>query len=332
MENFVDILQSAGAVPCNSCTKYPSIGATFSLNDQFIDGLYWYYETDSFIIDIHDFFAKRELIRNNHPDLSSHISIISTYVVTGNGETLNPYRNMTSNTVFVASAYRSNLRFLLHGNCPFLSVGMNFKDKMLEQYVINNIGVAPGRVFDIFFETQDLITKPLGILAKEILNCNMEPASAKLFMDAKAKEWLSIILNAYAKRGSIKPLSKSDEGSIQDVIEYINDHYASDMSQDLLEKIAMMSGTKLKSTFRQKTDMSITEYVQRKRINMAENLLLTTQLDIKDISKSVGYTSHSRFASLFKRYKGVSPKEIKKLQGRMNNCPCQCSPSKGQKP
>ncbi|MCH8666963.1 helix-turn-helix domain-containing protein [Staphylococcus lugdunensis] len=46
-------------------------------------------------------------------------------------------------------------------------------------------------------------------------------------------------------------------------------------------------------------------------MNIAEQLLLTTDLEIRHIAKTVGYTSPSRFSKLYKRYKGVYPNEVK---------------------
>lgn len=82
--------------------------------------------------------------------------------------------------------------------------------------------------------------------------------------------------------------------------------------QDLLDKIAMMSKTKLKTAFKTKYHMTITEYIQRRRMALAEHLLMTIQLEIKEVAIAVGYTSHSRFVSLFKKYIGVYPHDIKK--------------------
>ena len=45
--------------------------------------------------------------------------------------------------------------------------------------------------------------------------------------------------------------------------------------------------------------MTITEYIQQLRMALAEQLLMTTQLEIKEVAIAVGYTSHSRFSSLF---------------------------------
>lgn len=60
--------------------------------------------------------------------------------------------------------------------------------------------------------------------------------------------------------------------------------------------------------------MTITEYIQEQRMNLAEHLLTTTQLEIKEVANAVGYKSHSRFSSLFKKYIGVYPHELKSKQ------------------
>ena len=183
---------------------------------------------------------------------------------------------------------------------------------MLEQYVTNN----DTTVSDIFLDTRDLVTKQLSTLANAILTCTMKDFSATLFFEAKAKEWLSITLDAYAQKKQIPAITPRDEKAIENVSKYIDNHLTYDIEQGLLEKIALMSGTKLKNVFKQKYQMSITEYTQRKRMNMAENLLLTTDLPIKDIAKTVGYHSSSRFTTLFKRYKNRYPKELKQSKNK----------------
>lgn len=80
----------------------------------------------------------------------------------------------------------------------------------------------------------------------------------------------------------------------------------------VLGKIACMSSASLKNKFKAKYHMNITEYIQRYRINIAENLIKNTNQDLKSIAESVCYKNHSRFTNLFKKYKLVYPKEVKK--------------------
>ncbi|MPN40343.1 hypothetical protein SDC9_187879 [bioreactor metagenome] len=64
-------------------------------------------------------------------------------------------------------------------------------------------------------------------------------------------------------------------------------------------------------------------------MNIAETLLSTTKLEIRDVAKSVGYTSHSRFTTLFKKYKGIYPREVKKL-GDMDSAAHTCQNDLGK--
>lgn len=313
MGTFEKFLRETGWQLYPECNKYCEIGKTFSINNESLEGIYWYYETDQFIIDIHDLFIKKEKTEDSFPNMGSLIFFCSSYIKTANGECFNPYQTLTANTVFVANMNRTNFRFFLHENFPYLSVGVKFKQEMINKYIPCPLSNQSETVAHMFFDTRNLVTKPMEKLANSILNCHMDSPAGEIFFEAKAKEWLSITLNAYLNKSKRKKISKSDEQSIENVANYINDHFALDISQKLLEKIAMMSGTKLKNIFREKYQMSITEYLQRKRMNIAENLLSTTELEIKNIAKSVGYTSHSRFSTLFKKYKGIHPKEVRKL-------------------
>ncbi len=325
MENFDSLIKSLGFKLCKNSCKYPSIGSTFCIHNEDMDGLYWYYETDSFIINIHDFFIKKEFLINFTSDMSHLFSLSSSYIISGNGEGFSPYQYLTSHTLYVVDTSKNkNCRFLMHANFPFLSVGITFKDKIFKDYVENHNEIKNIDICEIFYDTKERIIKPLEKISNEILNCNMNSPALEIFFESKAKEWFSIIIDSCLNKIEKKAISKVDDEAIENVANYINDHYSFDLSQELLEKIAMMSGTKMKNLFKQKYNMSITEYTQRKRMNIAETLLLTTSLEIGDVAKAVGYSSHSKFTTYFKKYKGFYPKDVKKLSSKKQDYSYDC--------
>lgn len=60
-------------------------------------------------------------------------------------------------------------------------------------------------------------------------------------------------------------------------------------------------------------------------MNMAEILLLNSSLKIQDIAEAVGYSSHSKFSTCFKKYKGMYPKDIRKYNSKktsISDCVC----------
>ena len=157
----------------------------------------------------------------------------------------------------------------------------------------------------------------------EILNCKMDVPAADFFFKAKANEWVSIVIDTYLNRKKYK-IESDDNEALGDVARFLDDHFAMNVNQETLEKISKMSGTKLKNLFKEKYGQSITEYTQRKRMNVAETLLLNTDLPIKEIAESVGYSSHSKFSIYYKRYKGKLPSDVRNLACKDHKLKCDC--------
>lgn len=301
--------------------KYSNVGHAFRWsNNKEIEGLYWFYESDNFIIDIHDFYIKRELVHNSTSTMGEYMSIYTGYLINANGEKFSPYQTLTPNSLYTLYLEHidKDFRFLLHENSYYLGVAIGYKRKVLEKH-IQALEIDPKSFCsDLFMNNEIILANSLKPIAHEILNCKMSSPAAELFFNAKANEWISIIIDTFLKRKNFI-LSPDDEKALLNVAKYLDDHFAMDVKQDTLEKISMMSGTKLKRLFKEKYQQTITEYTQRKRMNMAEVLLINTNLPIKEIAESVGYSSHSKFSSYYKRYKGKFPSEIRNLAKKNEN-------------
>ena len=302
---------------CKNNRKYSSAGHTFCWsknNSTHAEGLYWFYEGDGFIIDVHDFYIREEVIQNSTYSMSDYVSIYSSYIVSANGEKFNPYQILTANSLCTLDFdnIKDDFLFLLHENCYYLAVSIGFKRELLDKH-LSSINVNPESFYRALLQTNQIIlTKSLEKVAMEILNCKMEAPAADFFLKAKANEWISIVIDTYLNRKKYK-IEIDDDKALEDVARFLDDHFAMNVNQETLEKISKMSGTKLKNLFKEKYGQGITEYTQRKRMNVAETLLLNTKLPIKEIAESVGYTSHSKFSIYYKRYKGQLPSEVRNL-------------------
>lgn len=300
---------------CKNNQKYSNVGHCFCWNTKEMDGLYWFYQSDDFIIDIHDFYIKEEIIEDNVRSMPDYMSIYTTYLISGNGERFNPYQTLSPNSLYTLDFDNlgDKYRFLLHKDSYYLGVAVGFKREVLDRH-LSSLNIDSEAFYADFVSDQTILTKSLEPIAMDILNCQMTSPAAEIFFEAKANEWISIIIDTVLKRKNAK-ISPEDEVALTDVAEYLDNHFAMNVKQETLEKISMMSGTKLKKIFKEKYGQSITEYTQRKRMEMSEILLLNTNLPIKEIAESVGYASHSKFSTYYKRYKGKLPSEVRKLSG-----------------
>lgn len=316
MPNFDELVKQKQCHPCHTCAKYHALGKTYQTNTSLYSGIYWYYEAEEFLIDIHDLEIKKDQkITFSGEELRPYFFITSTYFIAGKRIPLSsnekkPRLATKKSKILITDTFTHPLDYTLQKDSHILSVGINFKETMIERVLTKKLAIPKAEVKTIFLSTKETISEAIGHLANEIVHCQMENNAAELFFEAKANEWFSLTLDAYLKNQKNLP-KIADITAIEQVSSYIDEHYNQAIVQKDLEKIAMMSGTKLKNTFKAHYHMTITEYLQRKRINIAEHLIVTTNLDIQTIAKKVGYQSPSRFSTLFKRYRGISPKNIK---------------------
>ena len=185
------------------------------------EGIYWFYEGKNFTIDIHDVFIKKEIIHTSFAGLDNFYSLYSSYLVTANGESFNPYQNLSSNSLYVINTKNSkNYRFILHKNSPYLGIGINFNQSMIEE-CLSSYKNKVCNYENLFFNTNTIINKPLERIAKDILNCKMISPAAEIFFESKAKEWLSITIDAFLNKYN-NPISIADNEALKIVANYID--------------------------------------------------------------------------------------------------------------
>lgn len=94
---------------------------------------------------------------------------------------------------------------------------------------------------------------------------------------------------------------------------YFNEHYNEAINIEEFAQSRSMSVSWFLRNFKQATGMSPMHYILINRINNAVSLLETTDYNINEISTIVGYDNPMYFSRLFKKQKGVSPTEYRKL-------------------
>lgn len=94
---------------------------------------------------------------------------------------------------------------------------------------------------------------------------------------------------------------------------YFNEHYNEAINIEEFAASRSMSVSWFMRNFKQVTGMTPMHYILVSRINNAVSLLETTDYNVTEISTIVGYDNPLYFSRLFKKQKGVSPTEYRKL-------------------
>lgn len=94
---------------------------------------------------------------------------------------------------------------------------------------------------------------------------------------------------------------------IKQTIAYIETHYQEKLSLNTLAAQVYVSPVYLSNLFSRIMGKTITEYIQKFRVDKAKELLKNPELAISDIAEEVGYSDIKYFAQVFKKIIGVTP-------------------------
>ena len=94
---------------------------------------------------------------------------------------------------------------------------------------------------------------------------------------------------------------------IQMAIGYIQEHFAENLTVNVLAEHYGMSPNYFSSMFKKEMSRSAVNYITELRINQARELLYHSELSVVDIPKKVGYEDSQYFFRVFKKYLGMTP-------------------------
>lgn len=89
--------------------------------------------------------------------------------------------------------------------------------------------------------------------------------------------------------------------------EYIDEHYAESITLHQLTNRLNVSESFLIKLFKNNTGMTPISYINQVRVNRGKNMLLNTQLSIKEVAYYLGFCDEYYFSRTFKKVTGLSP-------------------------
>lgn len=96
-----------------------------------------------------------------------------------------------------------------------------------------------------------------------------------------------------------------------DVCNYIGDNCVQDLTLDQIADRAGFSKYHFSRLFKQFTGISFYKYLNQRRIEHAEKLLIDPEKSITEVCLASGFTSQSSFIRMFKLVKGCTPSEYR---------------------
>ena len=108
--------------------------------------------------------------------------------------------------------------------------------------------------------------------------------------------------------------SSTKEEHVKKALEYITMNYSRKISITEIARNVGLDRSYLYSLFSEYVNASPQEYLISFRMEKASDLMHAPTLAIGDIARSVGYEDPLMFSKAFKKIKGLSPREYRKMQ------------------
>jgi AraC-like DNA-binding protein len=146
---------------------------------------------------------------------------------------------------------------------------------------------------------------------EEMLSCPYSGRFSHVHAEARALDLICMVLDVLVNdeaRTDVR-LTPRDVAALESVRELLGERFMDPPTIAQIARHIGMNRTKLTQGFRHLFNETILDYCQRKRMQMARELLLAGE-PVGTVAVAVGYEHHSSFAQAFRAYFGFPPVDL----------------------
>ncbi|WP_121666531.1 helix-turn-helix domain-containing protein [Mesonia aquimarina] len=193
-----------------------------------------------------------------------------------------------------------------------------FKNKMSTE--LQNLSPELNKIFgDIstekFFYHKGYYNLKIADLLHEIRKFEEEDFLKKIFLEGKAYQILGHHLRLFQqdlRKNSISTLRSSEVENIKRIAQLIKSDLTNIKTVNRYAQDAGLNVNKLQLGFQELYELTVNRYIQKVRLEKAQELLATTDCNISEIVDKIGLSSKSYFSKLFRENYQMSPSEFRK--------------------
>ena len=126
---------------------------------------------------------------------------------------------------------------------------------------------------------------------------------------------LQQILSRFITESKIESHHLEHVSGLRKTFKFINSHLSEDIKIDDLAALACYSNDHFSRLFKKTTGILPLQYINQKRIEKAQVLLLTSSKSQEEISEHIGFNSLNYYYKIFKRMVGCTPLKYRQMGG-----------------
>lgn len=155
----------------------------------------------------------------------------------------------------------------------------------------------------------------LECITKTLQEYNLKKVGYELAVKASIYQLIVLLLRGYVCKILSEKAFEEKARSLKrfnTVLQFLEDNYDKKISLKELADSANLSECHFCRTFKQITGKTLTDYVNKIRLEKAADILKQTDLSVTEISLKCGFDNISYFNRLFSKYYEISPTKFRK--------------------
>jgi len=209
--------------------------------------------------------------------------------------------------------------YFLEQGCEYHTLHVFFSSQFLDKllpvfHYLQEWLASDSNVPRLLFNAHSWLSPQLKDIIDKILNCYYTGSLLEFYREVKARELLCLALTPRSN-GHITPaaiLSRRNMTLIRESKHILDNGFDQHLSIPSIAQQIGMNEFKLKAGFKHVFGVSMFDYLVKKRMQEARNLLLDTNKPIKEIATLTGYSSKQSFTNAFKKYFHDTPGSFRK--------------------
>ncbi len=231
-----------------------------------------------------------------HEHIELLFIIEGSCIISYGSETMNASKNdlaiINCNELHSTQASDDSIIFCMHISRSFFS-DTDFDSLLFKSYIKND-KIVRELITDIFKEKEK---------QKEGYNMQIKGLTYLL---------MTHLMRNYSLKKEDIPVKRTKLLKINAVLRYITTHYQTQITTADLAKKFFLSEYYFCHFFKSETGMTPLSYINKFRIEKATMHIKSTNESITQIGLMVGFQDSNYFSKIFKKYKGMSPREYRK--------------------
>jgi AraC family transcriptional regulator len=204
------------------------------------------------------------------------------------------------------------------GALHLLPAGERHENQFPAAVRLLRVKIEPGALQRLGDEHAGCLSEPreiAGPLAKWLANRIMREFMAQDDIAPLAMEGVLLEMLAESARSSGETHGSTAPNWLRRVRESLADSYLRAPSLASLAAIAGVHPVHLSREFHRHYHMTVGEYIRKRRIEHATELLPRSELSLGEIANSCGFSDQSHFCALFKKHSGMTPAKFRNASG-----------------